>query len=159
MCPFITEHKLKTEHSVQHFMYLCAVICISVVMGMRINPAVTNMLSEALSRECMFPETVAQQWSVPHCFINSMAMAHFHGYALSEALPSNGLFRLSGVMSQYGGIELLLCLSVGCRGRSAPGLNRSVCVRSSYAPVYTVTAWLIPHNLGGNRNMVLSKVN
>jgi hypothetical protein len=29
------------------------------------NLAVTNVLSEALSQECMFPETVVQQWTIP----------------------------------------------------------------------------------------------
>jgi hypothetical protein len=43
----------------------------SVVTGTRVNPAATNVLSEALSRECVF----------------------------TEPLPSNGLLRLSGFLT------------------------------------------------------------
>jgi hypothetical protein len=100
MCPFTTAGEPKTEHSIQQSVYSSVVICVSVVTETRSNPAVTNVLSEALSRECVFPETVAQQWSIPRC-VNSAATARCHGYSLSEALPSNGLFRFSGVMSQY----------------------------------------------------------
>jgi hypothetical protein len=82
-------------------MYSSVVISVSIIMGMHIDHTITNVLSEALSRECMFPETVAQQWSIPRCCANSAATARCHVYALSEALPSNGPFRLSGIMSQY----------------------------------------------------------
>jgi hypothetical protein len=91
----------KTEHSVQQFVYSSVVICVPVVTGTLINPVVTNVLSEVMSWECVFPETVAQQWSIPRCFVNLAATTSCDGYALSEALPNNDLFRLSGVMSQY----------------------------------------------------------
>jgi hypothetical protein len=51
---FITSREPKTEHAVQQYMYSSVVIWVSVVTGTRINLAVTNLLSEALSRECMF---------------------------------------------------------------------------------------------------------
>jgi hypothetical protein len=87
-----------TEHPIQQSVYSSVVICVSVVMGTRINLAVIKMLSEALSREFMFPETVSQQWSIPRRCAKSAATALCHWYALNEALPRNGPFRFSGFL-------------------------------------------------------------
>jgi hypothetical protein len=100
--PFIIAREPKIEHSIQQFLCSSVIIRVFVVTGTHINPAITKVLSEELSRECVFPKTVAQKWSILRCCVNTEATARCRRYALSEALPSNGLLRLTCFMSQYG---------------------------------------------------------
>jgi hypothetical protein len=101
-CPFITAPNRRQNTPIQQFVCSSVTICASVFTGTHINSSIIKVLSEALSRECEFPETVAQKWSIPRCCANSEATGGCHRYALSEVLPSNGLLWLSCVRSQYG---------------------------------------------------------
>jgi hypothetical protein len=76
-CPFITAWEPKTEHYLKQF---DLVFCVFVATGI------------CLPNRCL---------AVDYSGFQAFWHTRYHGNMLSEALPSNRLFRLSGVMSQY----------------------------------------------------------
>jgi hypothetical protein len=133
-CPFVTWYGPKTEHSHERFFSsILRIRCHGNVCPLRSNvltePLSSNglfrpwgFLAHSLSRE-RAKWSVAQQCTVPRCHGNAclpnrcLAMVYSsfqvfwhtlcHWNVLSEALYSNGLLRLSGVMS--------ICLLVNIR--------------------------------------------